>query len=1549
MFTRSIGDQRVYTSNGSWSGKGSLIASWVGQESVADCLDNETSPMPENQTVCLQDADTMTYLLNGEVEANGRLTSDGISTLITTHSGDSFEASGSFEGTGTFNGTGLFVGVGSFSGPMVQPGSFYITGLTPGVYYMIAQMENGKEVILPDPVTVGISPSYDLAMTMPGSIFEDTLEDFYEQPYANQNITLVDVALGMDQAIVFATDEAGNFSYGPLSSGEYFYRVDIDNDGWYELNETFVVRDASENFTLSMDVPEMYDVTLQLVSPVNPLTQEPYANISQRNVSFTNDDPLFPQIDATSDDLGIVYIELPMGDYTISDETGEDYILFDYFSLTDEDISMSSTYAIATWVNGTIRVMNIGTSEMYSEWSEKTDEQKLTESTPVPSLTVDFSSDDLLFEATTDSAGNFSIQLPSGNTFQMSALSSTSRYVTGTVIELNGTPEYGLGIQYLEPSVNTLGTVYLYDNTSLWEGIVPGFASQTVTATNADGLEWRSDISNDGTFTFSLQEGAWDFSIEDELLNSTTVEGYNIFAETDTSPTPVELFVNPSYTEVTLNIFMDAGNDGLLENGTSVSPSFSLIPLNTHGVQVNVTSVDYTENGNVSVILQPGIYSIVFNVTSSDDENASDYSLSTVTAQDPLLVGLSAFEESVSVILRNEYLVSGVLTNSTGIGLEKQFLLRNDADDEWYNMESDANGSFSGYVYAGDWIAIVAPFIADNETTEILRSSLTVGEDSSLRTGISLETVEIVTVQFQLQEMGTDQNMSSIRVTAVSHDGLGNVTLSKSDTSGNVSDDLMPGNWSLYLNESTPQKLWVLDTSSAPFNTEDAENGTLTLPVQSAELEVEIGGKVFWDLDANNIPGGMEGIFNTSVHIVGLNNSAFESNVTTDEFGVWSLFVPIKDEYQVSVSKEGFSTEVYNVSNTSAYPVYSEPESHDLEMTAGNVSVSGNVTDINDASRLDGASVMLYPSTGMSGEPTAVSSVFENDQLSWSAVISPGEWIVVVTEANPGVNGGGVAIGLLEASISDGAVLDLEMALGGWIDLSTVWTSEYPVAQHHAGSSSDGAVYLNETVTVTFSIGDSIDWDLPVGADGSITLLLPSEVIQMDSSFTTLQHDLLLEMDYLGGSVANVAEGRIPVNLSYSRTINSDTEITMAAGTLINATMVNGSMLDLIAIETEDEYESIEFSLNIAYQGTEVSDQFTVTGQILSAQDEEYWALEFWNGTDFVSSHDITLGIGNNTEDSSVEDSTVLRARVLVANQSEAWHLQDAHKLKVILNSDGTPSSELSFTVQVAQQFGLELSDIDTEVGIGEGGSNSFGFTLLNTGNGDDSFTIELADNIPEGWEVTPPSSVINIPKDGSRTQTFTAFAADYFNGTPTLKVTVTSEDGLTSETFDVEFTKSNIQLSVDQSEIILLSDSTDGESGKLVIPVYNDGYLSTSNLVVSASVQLQDIDLGSQTVSIGAKSTVNVEFDIDASVASDIVRYEVKVEVVGDDAGYVTEQINEDSNTDKKVIDFPVQYYIEVDSEDSSYFTLVIVVLGALVIFGGVKASRGGRKANWF
>ena len=59
------------------------------------------------------------------------------------------------------------------------------------------------------------------------------------------------------------------------------------------------------------------------------------------------------------------------------------------------------------------------------------------------------------------------------------------------------------------------------------------------------------------------------------------------------------------------------------------------------------------------------------------------------------------------------------------------------------------------------------------------------------------------------------------------------------------------------------------------------------------------------------------------------------------------------------------------------------------------------------------------------------SLTYENGVLSWDAQIEPGNWIVVVDELGDQPNGGGIAIGLLEASVQDGATLDLEMKTGG--------------------------------------------------------------------------------------------------------------------------------------------------------------------------------------------------------------------------------------------------------------------------------------------------------------------------------------------------------------------------------------------------------------------------------------------------------------------------------------------------------------------------------------
>ena len=1547
-FTRSIADNRVYTSNGTWNGKGSLVASWVANQSVVSCLDNETAPMPANETLCIQDASAspMVYLLEGEVEANGRLTSDGISTLITDHSGDSFEATGSFEGTGTLNGTGLFVGPGDFSGPMVQPGSFYITGLLPGVYNMIAQLENGKEVLLPDPVNVEITPSYDLAMTMPGSIFEDTLVDFFNEPYANETIELVDLEFGVEQAALILTDENGNFSYGPMSAGEYYYRVDVDNDGWYELNYTFLVRDDSENFSLLMDVPDLYDISLQLNSEIDDITQEAYTDIAGRVVTFTNKDPMFGPINSTSDENGLVYIELPMGSYMISDENGDEYILFDSVDLDSEDISMNSTYAIGTWVNGTIRVMDKGDGMInHTEWNSQEDNLKFEQSESASGLDISFVANDLTFTTKVATNGTYSIRLPSGNTFHMTTFSITSQMSGGQLIELTGDEELDNGLMYLEPTTAVSGFVYLYDNNSLWDGDVPGYSAQTVVATDTDGLEWRTTISDTGTFIFNLQAGDWDFSVEDEALNSTTLDNYNVVVSEELLTNIIEMFVYPDYLTIELNLFMDAGADGVFANGTAVSPAFTLVPLNNHGQQHNYTADNYSSAGNITVILEPGVYSLQFNVTDADGENASDYILVGSEPFEPVLIGLDAYEEALSFPLRNEYLVTGELTNSSGDAIEKQFLLRNEADDLWLNIESDVNGSFASYVPTGDWVAIVAPFFATNDSTETLRSAFTVGDDLSVRMGLNLSCVEVIEFKFQLQENTTKENMSGIRVTLVSHDGLGNITLSKSDSYGNVSEQLMPGNWSLFLNETTPQRQWTLDTSSTPYPPSLSEDGIINLEKIFAELEVEISGKVFWDLDDDDIPDGTEGVANATVTILG-NNTLVDTNVTTNEYGVWSLFVPIEDDYQVTVSKEGFSTEVYNLSNSSAYPVHSDPESHDIEITAGNVSVSGNVTDINDASRLNGSTVTLYPTSGMAGESQTVTPVFANDQLTWSAVIAPGKWIVIVTEADAGANGGGVAVGLLDASISDGATLDLEMSLGGWIDLTTTWT-DIGLNEYHAGSVSNGSGLLNESVSVTFAVGSEIEWDMPVGTDGSISILMPSEQIEMDSSFITLQHSMGLEMGYIGGAVTQVAEGRSPVTLSYTRTINSDTSITLVEGSMMNATSVEDSDLEFIAIENDVAYQAIEFDLNISYDGTETVQVFDVLGLVGVSPDEANWKVEFWNGTEYVESYELSLGIGNNSNDTSVESSAVLSVRILAPNQSDAWHLEDPHTLKVRLDTDSTPSSEIAVSVQIPQIYGFKFSDVVTEIGIGTGGSGSFSFMLENTGNGDDLFTIELSDNIPEGWEVTPMTSAINIPKTGSRSQMFTAYSSDDFtSGTKKVTVTVTSEDGIFTDSFNVSITKASIELFIDQGDIVTLSDNVADSAGQLVIPVTNLGFLGSSNVVVSASI-VDGKSLGSQTITLNPNATTNVEFDLLAEDSSNTVRFEVRVEVAGDESSQVTQEIG--IGGEDKTIDFSIEYYITVESKSTPWFTVAIAILGGLVIYGGIRVSRAKSSSNRF
>ena len=265
-YTRTVLDGRSYTANASFTGAGTIVANWIDYDAPA--CDEETEGnetvfvLPtfnetvdgENVTsthIACSTGEVDTYLFAGTVTANGRMTADGPVSVVKYLDGETFEGTGFYEGIGTANGTGLFIGEGTFSGPMVAPGSFYKTGLMPGTYNMIAVMETGREVLLPDPVEITIAPVTDLEMKMPGSIFADTLyADYFTNgdptPLPNATIELIDYDLAEDvMPVSIVTDENGSFSYGPMATGFYQWRVDIDNDGWYEVEENFTVGPVS--------------------------------------------------------------------------------------------------------------------------------------------------------------------------------------------------------------------------------------------------------------------------------------------------------------------------------------------------------------------------------------------------------------------------------------------------------------------------------------------------------------------------------------------------------------------------------------------------------------------------------------------------------------------------------------------------------------------------------------------------------------------------------------------------------------------------------------------------------------------------------------------------------------------------------------------------------------------------------------------------------------------------------------------------------------------------------------------------------------------------------------------------------------------------------------------------------------------------------------------------------------------------------------------------------------------------------------------------------
>ena len=880
------------------------------------------------------------------------------------------------------------------------------------------------------------------------------------------------------------------------------------------------------------------------------------------------------------------------------------------------------------------------------------------------------------------------------------------------------------------------------------------------------------------------------------------------------------------------------------------------------------------------------------------------------------------------------------------------FLLYNEAEDRWFSdISSDENGSFAAYVPAGEWLMIVAPFV-NGEVTETLRATLSVGDLPATRLNQTYTSVPAVNVLVQLKEQLTLNPLGDMNIIAVSEDGLGNVTFEKTDFDGNTSEMLMPGSWSFYLNKSSGQQTWYLNTSETPFDMTNADNGSLTLAPIFAELEVEIGGKVYWDLDNNSAPSFGEGLGGFNVTVIGTNNTDVNTNVTTDENGVWTLFVPIQDVYNVTVEKEGFETVYYMDGNESGFSVYNSTQSTDIEVVAGLVEVSGAITDQVDSTRLIDASIVLYPTSGVERDSVVVIGTIVNDTLEWSASVQPGQWIVVVTDANPTPNGGGIAIGILDASVSNGGNLSIDMALGGNLVLDSEW---YPVGASvplHAGPDNARADVMDSGAELEIRF-DGMSWMVALPAGGTLNLLMPEGNVVFDSSFMTTQHSSNLEMEYFGGQSMTVAsDSTITATLEYNRRVNSNLDLEF--NSVEGATLVNSTDVEIGAIVSSTNntiYDQFTFNVDVTYNGTETLDVFTVTAEMGLAQDSDLWTVELYNESsgEWETSTLLTLGIGNATGADAILTDNV-SVRVTLPSVEDAWHLDDGHRVSLRLETELGEASQITVKAVVPTDYSYEISGATEIIGISPLVSRQFSFDVTNDGNGRDTLTIELLESgIPEGWSVTPMQSTLTLAKGETTVQPFTVFAPSNFSEGDDFDLRVYIENlGKEDQLVDVTIQYAQIKLSIDSGDISTASDDVAGEAGDVVIPVENLGLLDATSVIVYFKPSGESVER-QQTITVPAGETVNATFDNITNPQGDH-RFDVRIEVVGEEANNVESIMHDGKIAVGGAFDFPLRYDPAPSSgSESIWLTLAVAALGLLVIYGGVKTARSGRSGSKF
>ena len=1540
--TQKIYDNHSIVGDGEFTGIGILVGSISGD--VTSCQDGQQ--VPTGFEACMiQEGE---YALNGSINGSGRFTSQGISEYTRDLYQATFVGSGTFETNssiesdsgnfGTINGSGTFSGNGSFSGPMVSSGTFHIVDALPGEYTVSVDFGGENIVLLTDTFTIPLSPS---EAPSPVSIFGGSIKgtvsmhsgDPLESPIeiygingSSDNAT-TECGLVIVPPCFALPDENGSFEVSPVIPGSYLASVDIDDDGFPEIRQEFIFSPEQASLaSFPSTVPKTSDLSFSL--------SDDGASVDGLELILRPENQSLSQVIALFDNQSKTYsVELLPGTWIMNYTLSEDKQLWERIEVGEDDSTgQSYQFRVSQSVNGSIL------------FKPGFDSQEGQSGSPAAFKEVEFQWSGFSLTTTSDSNGDFSIVLPMGahvNATSESTVGSGGLLSNGTrfVVSEDMGP---ITIELIESSM-VFGSVSFNREGNAYNQAFKDWKSVHAIANNLDGSSdsvWREEVDELGKFDMLLPLGNWSFTLDaGEMASSSEIKTVN-----DSESSDVELLIISDPNEnstVVIDFYIDHEGDNNATNGTPVSYPFEIIPLtsNGSGLSVELEDSSWISTGSAQVSLEPGKYRIVVERANASLDDPFDTLYDTNEIFD---VGLDSSTIERSIGFEPLWLLNITLRNESDQRMVNHIVKLQNTENNWIQtFTTDENGTIADYVQEGEWIVIVDEFETNNGVFEGLRSLISVNQSTAgfrnnLRTGQLAEFT--VTLNSSIQE----EYLESLELVIESQDGMGSFIVSHLGFTEPVLIRTTPGNWNIRMNQTDENGVRLLLENSSLADS-GVSAGSEHQVTKMVEYLVLASGKVFWDLNDDGNAGVFEGLPNATVSF-SLNNSGNSSSpafsTKSSSTGAWSTFLPVQSIWNVSVELEGFETE------NSSLEVAMESVSKDIEISAGEVEISGQITYLDQTCVTEGEwQITLIPPRDFSRERVSATRVENLDSSGftgeWTASVEPGTWIVYAIttgEMSSTECQGLVSIESIDVGV-DGGTIDSEFAIGGNLDLDTKWLDFQGVEKELQDLD---ALPDPPDYDLFIEIGN-LAWLEELDSEGHLRMLLPAGLIQASSKFVLPEGGR--NVTYSGGKGFTIRSGQESpiVTLNIERESKQDIVISTVSGDTVSVAKQDPSCTEGCT------YQNAEFTLRADYDGHNSFDSYRVSGTV-PGMDGLNWKVEFENGTgNWNESLSFDMGLDNEIYKS-------IKIRVTPANSSLAHHFPDGHRVLLKFSTNEGYSTQSEVKVKIPAIRGFEMTNPDTLYFGPDETTVSIEIPFKNLGNADEVFSFEF--ETPDGWDLTGPLTQPSSPfSDGIATFTLVKKPLHQFPS----QYAETIRYNVTDQSNNSYFGESTLILDSPSLSIVGDGDSLRLLGGKFAefgeietysVIVSNSGNVAAKDVTLLATL-CEDIrcetEAGvnfSATADVDSQNQTTFYMEMDYTQFQEAKNFFILFQIVGEDIGERSEPCGTQAAEGKpSCVEEAQLWAASEENENLKYmaYVFVILLIAALLFF----TKRPGRRVS--